>query len=76
MSKPWLDLKIKKIEHTPHEFWFETLHKVNKEYKFGIDVDNVGFKKPSLGLFPANIMIEKTKEARKKNDLLISQSSK
>jgi hypothetical protein len=75
--KPWFKLKRKRkrIDHGPHEFWFETLYKVNKEYKLGIDVNNVGFKMPSLGLFPAHIMIENTKEARQKNDLLISKSS-
>jgi hypothetical protein len=72
-TKPWLNSNIKKmVHHEPQKFWYETLHKANKEYKFGIDIDHIGLNMPRLGLFPAFIMVEETKQAREKNDLLSS----
>jgi len=70
-TKPWLD---KSIANNPHahvdeptnayELWFNTLRKIEAEYHFGIDTENVWVGKPTLGTFPAHSMVMWAKEAR------------
>lgn len=60
--KPWVSKKPERKDHGPHELWFDVLRDVNERYGFGIDVDNIGFDKPNLGLFPTFNMVEAMKK--------------
>ena len=62
--KPWVALKKHRIDRGPHELWFKVLRDINERYEFGIDVDNIGFVKPNLGLFPTHNMVHETKLKR------------
>ena len=70
--KPWVAQKKHKVDHGPHELWFDVLREINERYNFGIDMDNIGFKKPSLGLFPTFNEVEKMKAMHEKNDLQLA----
>ena len=64
--KPWVSQQSYKKDHGPHELWYEVLEDINKRYGFGIDVKNIGFKKPNLGLFPTFNMVEDMKKLQEK----------
>ena len=58
--KPWVALKPERRDRKPHELWFQVLRDTNERYEFGIDVDNIGFVKPNLGMFPTHNMVHET----------------
>lgn len=68
-TKPWLNREISQnpyghvdIPKSPYELWFNTLRKIEAEYKFGINTTNVWNGKPTLGTFPANSMVQQSKD--------------
>jgi len=68
--KPWLTNVSKKIDHGPHEFWYEALNKLNDEHGFKINMDEFHvFRSPSLGMYPRHTMIEDMKRLREEKDL-------
>ena len=62
--KPWI--KKNKHDRGPEKLWFSVLRELNEKYEFGIDVENIGFRKPSLGLFPTHNMVHQTKLVRER----------
>ncbi len=58
--KPWVCQKRQRVDHGPHELWFQILRTANNDWDLNIDIDDVeknGMLKPSLGLFPAKKMV-------------------
>ncbi len=74
--KPWMHLNAKnppadvkdisEVTGGPIQLWFHVLRKINKEHGFGIDTENLTMKKPTLGLYPRNTMVQDVKDAKSK----------
>ena len=57
--KPWVTLQnTHKIDHGPHEYWWKTLGVINEKYEMELNLTNIQFMKPKLGLYPAHSMVE------------------
>lgn len=69
--KPWVASKAYRVDHGPHELWFDVLKELNERHSFGIDIDNIGFKKPNLGLFPTFNDVEAMKLKHENNTATI-----
>lgn len=78
-SKPWIldqDQQTLDENRAPSTLWWDTLRKMNEELQLNINIKKVGFKSPSLGLFPTFNMIEQMKKHREGQDSVATVSGR